>query len=55
MENEVKNNDDLVLFENSKIRRQKYNDQWYYSIVDIVGILINQDDYETTRRYCKQL
>lgn len=53
--NELNENKELVLFENSKIRRQKYNDQWYYSIVDIVGILINQDDYETTRRYWNNL
>lgn len=53
--NEENENKELVLFENSKIRRQKYNDEWYYSIVDIVGILINQDDYETTRRYWNKL
>lgn len=53
--NELSENKELVLFENSKIRRQKYNDEWYYSIVDIVGILINQDDYETTRRYWNKL
>lgn len=53
--NVLDENRELVLFENSKIRRQKYNDQWYYSIVDIVGILINQEDYETTRRYWNKL
>ena len=53
--NVLDENRELVLFENSKIRRQKYNDQWYYSIVDIVGILINQDDYETTRGYWNKL
>jgi len=53
--NELNENKELVLFENSKIRRQKYNDEWYYSIVDIVGILINQHDYETTRRYWNKL
>ncbi len=39
MENEIKNNDDLVLFENSKIRRTEINGEWFYSIVDIVAIL----------------
>jgi len=41
--NEIKDNKELVLFENSKIRRQIYNGQWYYSIVDIIEILTNSN------------
>lgn len=37
--NEIKENKELVLFENSRIRRQMYNGEWYYSIVDIIEIL----------------
>lgn len=40
-ENELSENKELVLFENSQLRRKKYNDEWLYSIVDIVGILTN--------------
>ena len=39
MDNEVKENNNLVLFENSKIRRTEYNGEWYYSVIDIIEIL----------------
>ena len=39
MEEDLKTNDNLVLFENSKIRRTEHNDEWYYSIVDVIEIL----------------
>jgi hypothetical protein len=48
MQNKIPDNKDLVLFENRKIRRQEYNGEWYYSIVDIIEILsgsINPRDY----------
>lgn len=42
MTDELKDNN-LVLFENSKIRRKEYNREWYYSIIDIIGILTTSD------------
>lgn len=39
MNNELAENKELVLFENSRIRRKEYNGEWYYSIVDIIEIL----------------
>lgn len=48
-------NKELILFENSKIRRQMYNDEWYYSIVDIVAILTEQSDYQKARKYWNKL
>ena len=43
-ENELNENKELVLFENSKIRRQMYNGEWNYSIVDIIAILTDSKD-----------
>ena len=39
MENELEQKQNLVLFENKKIRRKEYNGEWYYSIVDVIEIL----------------
>ena len=41
-------NKDLVLFESNKIRRQEFDGEWYYSIIDIVEVLtesVNPRDY----------
>ena len=52
---DIVENKELILFENSKIRRQMYNDEWYYSIVDIVAILTEQSDYQKARKYWNKL
>lgn len=52
MKNELEENNNLILFENSKIRRQKYNEEWYYSVVDVVKIL---SDSKNPRDYWYQL
>ena len=54
-ENELKENKELVLFENNKIRRQMYNGEWNYSIVDVVAIITNQYDYQKCRKYWNKL
>ena len=46
MSEELKANKELVLFENNKIRRQMYNGEWNYSIIDVVAVLTEQKDYE---------
>lgn len=51
---DIKENKELVLFENSKIRRQMYEGEWYYSIVDVVDILTESKDSMSYWRKLKQ-
>jgi hypothetical protein len=34
---------DVVLVNDEKIRRERYNDEWYFSVVDIVAVLTQSD------------
>lgn len=43
MNTEVEENKELILFENNKIRRKKYNNEWFYSIIDVIGILTESE------------
>lgn len=54
MTTEVKENKELVLFEDQKIRRQEYNGEWYYSVVDIMEILSDSEDPGAYWRKLKQ-
>ncbi len=48
---------DTKIFENKKVRRHydSENELWYFSIVDIVGILTDQPTVERARNYWKVL
>ena len=45
----------LQLFENQRIRTawDEENEEWYFSIVDVVGALIEATDYDAARNYWK--
>ena len=47
----------LAVFEDFKIRRiyDEEKEIWYFSVVDIIGVLIQQKDFQTARNYWKVL
>ncbi len=45
----------LISFEQSKIRKAWHNEQWYFSVIDIVAVLTEQVDYQTARKYWNKL
>ena len=48
---------DLAIFEQYKIRRiyDEAAEMWYFSVVDIIQALIQQNDYQTARKYWNKL
>lgn len=47
-------NQELVTFESKKIRKEWHNERWYFSVVDVVSVLIEKD-YQAARKYWKVL
>jgi DNA-damage-inducible protein D len=47
----------LAVFENYKIRRiyDESSETWYFSVVDVIAVLIGQPDYQAARNYWKVL
>ena len=52
-----KNNKEITIFEGQKIRRiwDEKKEKWYFSVVDIIQILIQQVNYQTARKYWNKL
>ena len=49
--------EDLSVFEDYKIRRI-YDEEkgiWYFSVIDIIQILTEQEDYQKARKYWNKL
>jgi len=53
----MNDNNTLTVFENYKIRRHydERNETWYFSVVDILQVLIQQPNYQTARKYWNKL
>ena len=47
----------LAVFENFKIRRiyDEKSEKWYFSIIDIIQVLVDQSNYQTARKYWNKL
>ena len=52
-----KQNDQIQLFEDQKIRTawDAEQEEWYFSVVDVVGVLTDAPDYNTGRKYWNKL
>ncbi|MDR0423032.1 MAG: Bro-N domain-containing protein [Rickettsiales bacterium] len=46
--------DDIIIFENKKVRRKEHNGEWFFSVVDMVGIL-TESEHQNARNYWKVL
>ncbi len=48
---------DMTLFEDYQIRRVYDEDEeiWWFSVIDIVRVLTQQDDYQTAIKYWNKL
>ena len=57
MANKKIDNKKITIFEGKRIRRiwDEKKEKWYFSIVDIVQLLIQQSDYQTARKYWNKL
>jgi len=45
----------LIIFQDKKIRRIWYNEEWYFSVIDIIAVLTDQADYQKARKYWNKL
>ena len=47
--------DKIVVFESKNIRRIWHNEEWYFSVVDVCGVLTDAPDDLTARKYWNKL
>src|SRR3989344_5000172 len=55
MADEIVGNSSLVVFQGKQFRRLWYNNEWYYSVIDIIAFLTEQEDFQIARKYWNKL
>jgi len=45
----------LVVFEGKQIRRTWFNEEWWFSVVDVISVLTEQVDFQIARKYWNKL
>ena len=45
----------LIVFQDKKIRRTWHENEWFYSVIDIIAVLTEQDDFQIARKYWNKL
>src|SRR3989338_8868121 len=45
----------LVVFEGKQIRRTWFNEEWWFSVVDVIRVLTEQVDFQIARKYWNKL
>ena len=55
MKKEKPEQNKIIVFESRRIRRLWYNEEWYFSVVDVCGALIDQSDDLKARKYWNKL
>ncbi len=53
----MKNNNQIISFQSKTIRRKwdEKKEKWYFSVIDIIQVLINQSNFQSARNYWKVL
>ncbi|MBI1935919.1 Bro-N domain-containing protein [Candidatus Woesearchaeota archaeon] len=45
----------LVVFQGKRIRRVWHNNEWYFSVIDVIAVLTEQEEFQTARKYWNKL
>ena len=55
MADELMEHTSLIVFQGKQFRRLWYNNEWYYSVIDIIAFLTEQEDFQIARKYWNKL